>query len=161
MPDMYDKLGEMLNDALESGEIPQKIRESEEEKVAGPAEGTETTGSSSDFFINSQNPAENTKKSAKKASKAAFATGEVIKLHKYTYNMQFPPLIQKALNTLDIVYPFTQKDISKQYHKLLKENHPDTQNTIQNSKVVQNIRQYSINEIQDSYKTLCDFFGIE
>jgi DnaJ-class molecular chaperone len=75
--------------------------------------------------------------------------------------MQFPPHIQKALTTLDIVYPFTQKDIKKQYHKLLKENHPDRQNTIQSSKNVQNIRHYTVDEITDSYKILCDFFGIK
>ena len=75
--------------------------------------------------------------------------------------MQFPPHIQKALGTLDIAYPFKQKDISKQYHRLLKENHPDTQKTIQSSEDVQNNRQKSIDEIRQSYQILCDFFGIK
>ena len=159
MPDMYDKLGEMLNEALESGKIPQdKKHESEEESVVEPVE---TTGSSSDFIKNTQKSTENNKKSAKNDSKTAFATGEVIKLHKYTYNMQFPPHIQKALSTLDIAYPFRQKDISKQYHKLLKQNHPDTQNTIHSSQNVQNNRQITIDEIVESYKILCEFFGIK
>ena len=120
-----------------------------------------TTDSSSDFIKNTQKSAENNKKSAKNDSKTAFVTGQVIKLHKYTYNMQFPPHIQKALSTLDIAYPFTVKDIKKQYHKLLKENHPDTQNTIQTSQDVENNRQKSIDEITEAYKILCDSFGIK
>ena len=159
MPDMYDKLGDMLNDVLESGEIPQDNKhELEEESVVEPVE---TTGSSSDFIKNTQKSTENNKKSAKKDSKKAFATGQVIKLHKYTYNMQFPPYIQKALDTLDIAYPFTAKDIKKQYHKLLKENHPDTVNTIQVTQSVENNRQKSIDEITEAYKILCNFFGIK
>ena len=159
MPDMYDKLGEMLNEALESGKIPQDNKhESEEESVVEPVE---TTDSSSDFIKNTQKSAENNKKSAKNDSKTAFATGQVIKLHKYTYNMQFPPHIQKALSTLDIAYPFSVKDITKQYHKLLKENHPDTKKTIQTSQDVENIRQKSIDEITDAYKLLCTFFNVK
>ena len=155
---MYDKLGEMLNEVLESGEIPKNTTKAEEEPLVEPVE---TTGFSSAFFNTSQKSTENTKKSVKNTSKTAFATGQVIKMHKYTYNMQFPLHVQKALTTLDIAYPFTQKDISRQYHKLLKQNHPDTQNTIQASQVVQNIRQHTIDEITEAYKILCDFFGVK
>ena len=166
MPDMYDKLGDMLNDVLESGKIPQNDRDKQ----------SEDTSESGHFLFNkekkinennkktsskSQNSAENDNKSSKNASKTAFSTGEIIKLHNYTYNMQLPPHIQKALSTLDIAYPFTQKDIQKQYHKLLKENHPDTKNTIQLSQDVKNIRQTTVDEIKESYKILCDFFCIQ
>ena len=154
MPDMYDKLGEMLNEALESGKIPQN----EKNDQVTSDEKFEESGHFS--FKESEKSTENNKKSAKKDSKKAFATGEVIKLHKYTYNMQFPPHIQLALGTLDIAYPFRQKDIKKQYHKLLKENHPDTQNTIQTAQDVVNNRQITIDTLTDSYKILCDFFGI-
>ena len=75
--------------------------------------------------------------------------------------MQFPSYIQKALGTLDIAYPFTQKDITKQYHKLLKQNHPDTKIAIQHSQGVQNNRQLTIYDIKNSYQILCDFFGIQ
>ena len=155
---MYDKLGEMLNEALESGKIPENTTKTEEEEVVEPVE---TTGFSSVFFNNSQKSTENTKKSPKKASKKSFTTGEVIKLHKYTYNMQYPPYVQKALGTLDIAYSFKPSDIKKQYHKLLKENHPDTQKTIQTSQSVENNRQKTIDEITVAYKILCDFFGIQ
>jgi len=158
MPDMYDKLGEMLNDVLESGEIPH----SEKQNINDQDTESEKAADSGHFsFKNDEKPVENDKKSAKIAQKKAIPTGEVIKLHKYTYNMQFPPYIQKALGTLDIAYPFRQKDISKQYHKLLKQTHPDTQNTIHSSQDVQISRQITIDEIIESYKILCDFFGIK
>ena len=158
MPDMYDKLGEMLNEVLESGEIPHN----EQENINDQDTESEKAADSGHFsFKNDEKPVENDKKSAKIARKKVIPTGEVIKLHKYTYNMQFPPHIQKALGTLDIAYPFRQKDISKQYHKLLKQNHPDMQNTIHKSQDVQNSRQITIDEIVESYKILCQFFGIK
>ena len=157
MPDMYDKLGEMLNEVLESGKIPHN----EQENINDQDTESEKAADSGHFsFKNDEKSVENDKKSAKIARKKVIPTGEVIKLHKYTYNMQFPLHIQKALGTLDIAYPFRQKDISKQYHKLLKQNHPDTQNTIHSSQSVQNNRQITIDEIVESYKILCEFFGI-
>ncbi len=158
MPDMYDKLGEMLNEVLESGKIPH----SEQQNINDQdTENIKVADSGHFSFKNDEKTVENDRKSAKKASKKDISTGEVIKLHKYTYNMQFPPHIQKALGTLDIAYPFTQKDITKQYHKLLKQNHPDTKITIQHSQDVQNYRQLTIDDIKNSYQILCDFFGIQ
>ena len=162
MPDMYDKLGEMLNDVLESGEIP---KENQNDQVTSD-EKIEESGHFS--FNKSEKSTVNNNKSAKKTTighceteSRSNPTGEVIKLHKYTYNMQFPPYIQKALGTLDIVYPFTHKDITKQYHKLLKQNHPDTKTTIQYSQDVQNNRQLTIDDIKNSYQILRNFFGIK
>ena len=145
---MYDKLGEMLNEALESGKIPQNEHKPDPEEPVVECEQSEhiETNSDSGFIFK---------------KKKQIPTGEVIKLHKYTYNMQYPPYIQKALTTLDVAYPSVEKDISKQYHKLLKQYHPDTQNTIQHSQDVQNIRQKTIDEITEAYKILCDFFGIK
>lgn len=168
MPDMYDKLGEMLNEVLESGEIPH----SEQQNNDQDTESEKPADSGHFSFKNDENPVENDKKSADDCVNGVFdrlnhrsrkqiPTGEVIKLHKYTYNMQFPPYIQKALSTLDIAYPFRQKDISRQYHKLLKQNHPDTQNTIHSSQDVQNNSQITVDEIIESYKILCEFFGIK
>ena len=170
MPDMYDKLGDMLNDVLESGKIPaDNHSEVEAENRSKPIENQndqsipDDKSEESGHFSFNQNKKTtvNNRKSAKKDSKNAFATGEVIKMHKYTYNMQLPLHIQQALTTLDIVYPFTVKDIKKQYHKLLKENHPDTKKTIQTSQNVENNRQKRIDEITEAYKILCDFFGIK
>ena len=158
MADMYDKLGDMLNEALESGRIPQ----TEKNDQIDSHENAEETGHFS--FKESQKTTVNNKTRSEKAQKdkkSAIPTGQVIKLHKYTYNMQFPPHIQKALGTLDIVYPFRQKDITKQYHKLLKENHPDTKKTIQTPQNVENNRQKTIDDITEAYKILCTFFSIK
>ena len=170
MPDMYDKLGDMLNDVLESGKIPadnhskveaenrnKPIENQNDQSI--PDDKSEESGHFS--FNQNKKTTVNNKKSSKKDSKNAFATGEVIKLHKYTYNMQFPPHIQKALTTLDIVYPFVILDIKKQYRKLLKENHPDTKKTIQTSQSVENNRQVAVGEITEAYKILCSFFCIK
>lgn len=158
---MYDKLGEMLNEALESGKIPQnekndQVTSDEKFEESGHFSFKESQKSSE----NPNNSGKNTKNRHCETKGRSNPTGEVIKLHKYTYNMQFPPHIQLALGTLDIAYSFTAKDIKKQYHKLLKENHPDTQSTIQTSQGVENNRQITIDTLTDSYKILCDFFGI-
>ena len=156
MPDMYDKLGEMLNEALESGKIPNPQTNNDQDQAS------EKESNSGHFdFKKPENSEKKAEKPLKSEKKEQIPTGEVIKLHKYTYNMQYPPRIQKAITTLDIVYPFTQKDISKQYHKLLKKYHPDTQSTIQTSQSVQNIRQKTIDEITEAYKILCEFFSIK
>ena len=156
MPDMYDKLGEMLNEALESGKIPQNKTTKTESEDSGPVHCQRDEAS--DSSISNRNSRKKTLKSEKKQQ---IPTGEVIKLHKYTYNMQFPPQIQNALTTLDMVYSFTQKDITAAYHNKLKEIHPDTQNTIQTSQTVQNIRQITVDDIRNSYQLLCNFFGIK
>lgn len=183
MPDMYDKLGEMLNEALESGKIPtdhhceteasrhceaegrSKLKENQNDQVTSDKKIKESghfsfknTGKST---VNNKKSAEKLNNSHYKAEDRSNPTGQVIKLHKYTYNMQLPPHIQKALSTLDIAYPFTQKDITKQYHKLLKQYHPDTQSTIQSSQDVENNRHKTIDEITEAYKNLCIFFGIK
>lgn len=136
MSEYFERLGKLLNDALEKGEIPQEKKEIPE--------------NNKDFFYKKEKKCKNFSK------KEHIEVGEVIKLHKYTENIQFPDKIQKALNTLDIAYPFTIKDITKQYHKLIKENHPDTRNTIQFSKDVLKSRQ--INDIQDAFNTLKSYF---
>ena len=170
MPDMYDKLGNMLNDVLESGKIPvdnhsevetenrNKTIENQNDQSI-PDDKSEKSGHFS--FNQNKETIVNNKKSSKKYSKNAFATGEVIKLHKYAYNMQFPLYIQQALTTLDIAYPFAILDIKKQYRKLLKENHPDTKKTIQTSQNVKNNRQVAVGEITEAYKILCTFFSIK
>ena len=185
MPDMYDKLGEMLNEALESGEIPQNSH-CEDDKT-DYCEGEpllhcedmdcfDAEASRNEELKKSNKPTENhnyyreenlrhckaeTLRHCEAEGRSNPPTGEVIKLHKYAYNMQFPPIIQQALTTLDIAYPFTSKDIKKQYRKLLKEIHPDTKNTIQNSQDVENYRQKTVDEITEAYKILCQFFSIK
>lgn len=100
------------------------------------------------------NTGSNTAKRIKIPKNEQKATGEVIKMHKYTQIMHITPEIQQALTTLDIVYPFTTIQLKRQYHKLLKQHHPDSKTTIQNSNTVNNFRQYSIDDIKQAYDLL-------
>ncbi len=176
---MYDKLGEMLNDALKSGEIPQNNKNQnndrdiscEKAENSGHFNLTESEKKLSDEIIKQKNNSESDKNNEKsdekqninksKNEKKHILTGQIIKMYKYTDNMHFPPLVQKSLDTLDIAYPFTIKSIQKQYRKLLKETHPDTKNTIQNSDNVYNFRHKTIDDIKEAYALLKDYFCIK
>ena len=160
MPDMYDKLGELLNEALESGKIPQNhtakaddITKDRETSKQNSDKNEEVCDKSGLFSFKTH---KNTLKIPQKEKKA---TGEVIKLHKYATFMQFPPQIQQALHILDIAYPVTLDKIKRQYHKKLKEFHPDTKNAIQNHQNVQNNRQYTIDELISCYNLLSTYFN--
>lgn len=137
MSEYFERLGKLLSKTLETGEIPQEKEEIPENNIK--------------FSYKKE------KKRKEFPKKEQIPVGEVIKLHKYTKNMQFPAEILKALSTLDIAYPFTTKDITKQYHKLLKENHPDTKITTQTSENVLKNRQ--INDIQSAYLLLKSYFS--
>lgn len=132
---IYDKLGDLLNDALEKGEIPKEKPRKDKSQV---------------FFNGNEIP--------KQVQNDEFTN----KMHKYTENMYIPPHIQQALSTLDIVYPTNWNQIKKQYRKLLKQYHPDTKNiknTIQNSQNVQNFRHLTVQDIQNAYEILDSYFN--
>lgn len=174
MSDMYSKLGDLLNEALENGEIPQKkadktvsgtnntydfCRKNEQSIKIDEKVDKENTGTD---HIQTEQSEENTKKLFRKISfftqKSHISRGEIIKMHKYTQNMHITPEILQALSTLDIAYPVNWNIIKKQYHKLLKKYHPDTKNTIQSSKIVQN-SEHSIEEIKNAYNTLKEMYN--
>lgn len=154
MSDMYDKLGELLNEALESGKIPNN-------KNQGVVEPVETTSFFNEKVVSTSSTTANsdskTTKRIKIPKKEKKATGEVIKMHKYAVNMYITPEIQKALTTLDIVYPYTLPQLKRQYYKLLKQCHPDSKITIQTSNTVLNNRQYTVDEIKQSYELLTEW----
>ncbi|MCR4735581.1 MAG: hypothetical protein K5829_11315 [Treponema sp.] len=148
MAEMYDKLGEMLNDALKNGEIPQFKREDREF-----SEKEEDSG----LFLSKEdiNPSENNPEEAQKDSKNGKSRE---KLYKYTDFMHFPLNIRNILGTLDIAHPFLWSQLKKDLLKNIKIQHPDTKNTIQNSKSVYNFRQIKIEELITYYKELDAFF---
>lgn len=163
MPDMYDKLGDLLNDALESGKIPKKDQNNVDS-------GLFSSKNHKADIKQKPETAENTKTNGKYRAKIPEEeqkpTAQVIKMHNYATFIQFPLYIQKALATLDIVYPFTADKLKKQYHQLLKEIHPDTKNTIQSKEDVLNNRQYTqnkttIDDIKAAYNSICSYFNIK
>lgn len=164
MPDMYEKLGDLLNEALESGSIKQeKSASAEKIQDRDTSNSDESNIQNCDksglfYYQNSTFPGKKRKIILKVPQNNKKLQAEIINMYKYTKIMHITPEIQKALTTLDIAYPCTWNDIKHRYKTLLKENHPDTQNTTQNSKCVLNNRQLTIDEIRYNYKILENFF---
>ena len=154
---MYDKLGDLLNDVLESGRIPEaKQEDKQDNNVKNDRNSSNIQKDDSGHFSFNQN---NVKNNVKIPKKEENQTAEVIRMHKYTKIMHIPPEIQQALTTLDIAYPYNTIQLNKQYHKILKLHHPDKKNTIQNSDNVKNIRQLTIDEIKAAYYTLIEYLN--
>lgn len=181
MPDMYDKLGDLLNEALDSGYIPQENKEKKEDWKQEDLDSRKSKSFDSSLFSfnffenqvkneknkveidnnNQKNQPKSEKIKAKFLKKEQISNAQVIKMHNYTNFMQFPPYIQKALTTLDIAYPVNKEIIKQKYRFLLKKNHPDTKTTIQISDNVYFSRHLSIDQIKEAYKILCTYFEIE
>ena len=181
MPDMYDKLGDLLNEALDSGYIPQENKEKKEDWKQEDLDSRKSKSFDSGLFSfnffenqvkneknkveidnnNQKNQPKSEKIKVKILKKEQISNAQVIKMHNYTNSMQFPPYIQKALTTLDIAYPINKELIKQKYRFLLKKNHPDTKTTIQTSDNVNFSRHLSIDQIKEAYKTLCSYVEIE
>ena len=141
MPEMYDKLGELLSERLETGEIKKKNNINTEKDEGN--DGIKDKTQAKNHYTNQK---------------------DTQNMHKYTENMQFSSQIINALHALDIAYPFDKSDIKKQYRKLLKKYHPDTsniRNTIQDTEIVDKLRQLQLEKLQKAYKILKDYFEIE
>lgn len=149
---MYDKLGELLNEALNSGQIPQF----ETNNINNP-ENTD--------LLNSQETNNFVKKSAKasenyntKQNLASNPEKTDEKLYKYADFMQFPYNTRQILSTLHIAYPFSWNLLKQKLLQDIKFSHPDTKNTIQNSKGVQNFKHLDVNTLISYYRELDGFF---
>ncbi len=159
MPDMYDKLGDLLNEALESGKINNESS-AEAENIQDRDTSSENCDKSGLFYFNHTTFSGTKRKKVVKIQKNEHKqTAEIIKMHKYTKIMHIPPGVQHALTILDIAYPYTWQNIKRKYRLLLKENHPDIKNTIQTSKDVLNNRQLSIDEIKISFEILRKYYN--
>ena len=152
MPDMYDKLGDLLNEALESGSILEQKSAKTDFNLQDRDTSDKNRDKSGLFYL---------KKEKITSKKEEIATGQVVKMYKYAKNIQFPPEIQNALTTLDIVYLNNFQQIKKQYRKLLKIYHPDSKNTIQNTQNVHFYKQYTIDDIKSAYNLLSTYFNIK
>ena len=162
MSDYYSKLGNILNEALENGQIP-KNEEKTQKKTPETQEFLEKDKKATELNTENLKYADKDEKIRKKLKKEEIPTGEVIKVHKYTNLMHIPQEISQILTTLDIAYPYTWKKITKRYHELLKKLHPDSagknKNTIHDSTDVDNLRHLTINQLQDIYKILDRYFN--
>lgn len=162
MSDYYSKLGNILSEALENGQIP-KNEEKNQKKASETQEFLEKDKKAPELNTENLKYVDKDEKIRKKLKKEEIPTGEVIKMHKYTNLMHIPQEILQILTTLDIAYPYTWKKITKRYYELLKKLHPDSagknKNTIHNFTDVDNFRHLTINQLQDMYKILDRYFN--
>jgi len=178
MAEIYENLGKLLKDALENGEIERKSTSIDEEMskeavtTKGEANAVKEKSEKDDKTLNNTEKTENNsqinkklyEKIINKAKKSSQSTGKVYKMYKYTENMQFPEEISVALSTLDIAYPFTKEALNKAYRKAVKKYHPDkieSKNTIQNTELVEKLRQKQFLKLQEAYELLKNYFKIE
>lgn len=132
MPSQYDKLGEMLKDALENGAIPQKRTKKKSEKSAGSGYSEE---SSSVFpkTPSTQNGADLTE--------CVYVSGS--------------PDIMHAYDILELENG-TPPDVTKNsYRRLLKKYHPDNIAKFEN---MQKTAAKKTGEIVKAYKILEEWF---
>lgn len=162
MSDMWDKLGDLLNDALKSDNLT--IKNIEKDQNSSKMDVFDEN--SGLFFDKKSQNNQNTEKKSKKLEEKIRnilqsdneSIGEVIKdsnnykMHKYTKLMHIPCIVSKSLYTLDIVCinNLTVKKLRQQYHILLKENHPDT------SRVNEKLK--SPEELKKAYEIVKSYF---
>lgn len=146
MPDsIYDKLGDLLNEVLESGEIPNNsdISEEKNERCEPIYQTKDNVWKESSTSFNFNN--------FDFTNKQKIETGKIYKVNNYNYIPEYPENIKQSLRKLEITY-FTEinkSSIKKAYRKILKKNHPDLQNQINENKT---------REIIQAYEELMNYF---
>lgn len=131
MPDLYEKLGDLLNDVLESGKIPEENIISEAQKVDRKTENQSQTDSTGPFSFNQTTSSKTTysnTNSTKSNTSQNIATGSIIRNYNYEQQIVYPPEIVNAAGFLGLNFPFTKEELRIKYHNLLKQNHPDKEN---------------------------------
>ena len=146
MPDYHEKLGELLSETLETGKVPETAEESpvQKEEIPQQKEKEDLQARINISFI--------------KSKKKTTHTGEIIKQEDYSENKKFIEPVTSAMSTLEISYPFTERELKTKYHTLLKKYHPDsTKTNIQDTKILYKLRQLQTEKINEAYKLLLDF----
>lgn len=164
MSNLYEKLGNLLNETLEHSEKINSLEnitnnssnQIRKDKIEdNPNEKDNNSEKKSDNIRFSNFQKDLNLKSTFFSEKEPEINGEVIKLYNYTENMQFSPEITNALSTLDIAYPFSEEELKVKYRKMLLKYHPDNiETTIQDTKIVYKLRQLQTEKIISSYKIL-------
>lgn len=151
MSDYFEKLGNLLNDVLETGELPS-------ENTADTSTAEDVTNAT--FKNNTQDSKQSESFKTEKNRKRIFtfnrkktSNAQIIRNNQYTINQQLTAEIQSAFNLLGLIFPCTWKQVNKQYHFLLKEIHPDTKKSEHQNTDTQ------INDLQQAYNLLKQFYG--
>ncbi|HAH61201.1 MAG TPA: hypothetical protein DCL73_03805 [Treponema sp.] len=140
MGSMYDRLGDLLSSALESGEIPRKkspgtSEHSSEEKQSAPVQN-----------------AGKIKAARILSAKKKIRKGEVV--HAYRTQVSLPDSVVRAYTVLGIKTDATEEQIKNAYRTKLKIFHPDSNSS---NETVQKIARRKTAEIIEAYKILTDW----
>jgi len=156
---MFDRLGEMISEVLESGVISEGSREDESEPhgfssfdacTDGPHDQTVRKGRSA--------PGQDTEPAGRHRiripkKKNTVRTGEIIRgTHRQTEAL--PPEVENAFSLLHAVPEMTAEDIKRRYREELKKFHPDTGSTANSDGFARRRTDIIIN----SYKILMDWY---
>lgn len=165
---MYEKLGDLLKDALENptprhSEFNEESRNTTPPRHEQPSEETrnsnsprhdqnivESTTYTSNRHSESNEESRNTHRVKFLFLHNKLPTGQVIKEKDYKETPKVPQEVINALFTLQVTAPVTWPKIKSQYRKLLKETHPDTGTQQQN---------ISIDKIKEAFEVIKKFYG--
>lgn len=164
MPTMYEKLGELLSESLEKGEVLQFTEEDKftEEKFSiyennileknnNVSEQQKTENRNADSKDNideaSEKLRQNLKKKAKRTSGLKNGKGIVYK--------KLSPELERAFRTLDISVSADIEDVKKAYKEKLKYFHPDRH---QDNEILQKVATNKTRQIVEAYNLLMNYF---
>lgn len=162
MPDFYDKLGELLKESLKSGNF---FKENENIQDTNTLNTYPKDKINQNIKINTyksydqQTNQQKTVNREKVIKNKEQSRGQVIKMYKYTKNMHIPKEIQDAFSVFNLDFTTDKIIIRKRYHQLLKQCHPDTKNTIQDSNNVYNNRQLTPQDITFYYNLILKYLN--
>lgn len=150
---MYEKLGDLLKDALDNP-TPRQDQSNEESRNTTPPRHNQPTKESTNphsvCHSESNEESRNTHRVKFLFLHNKIPTGQVIKEKDYKEKPKVPQEVINALYTLKVTSPVTWLKIKSQYRKLLKETHPDTGNVQQN---------ISIDKIKEAFEVIKKFYG--
>lgn len=161
---MYEKLGELLSESLEKGEILQFTEEdkfTEEkfsiyennilEKNINLSEQQKTENRNADSKDNIDEASEKLRQNLKKKEKRTSG----LKNGKGIVYKKLSPELERAFRTLDISVSADIEDVKKAYKEKLKYFHPDRH---QDNEILQKVATNKTRQIVEAYNLLMNYF---
>ena len=138
MPTMYDRLGDLLNETLEAGEV-KFIRIDKNGKIS-EADAKESNEKNDDRSTKEENKSDNNHKLKKE----------------YVIYKKITPEIERCYRLLDVSISANLDDIKKAYKEKIKYYHPDRH---ADNPVLLKVSTDKTRQIVEAYKMLVEFIG--
>lgn len=148
MATMYDRLGELLNETLENGEI-KYIRIDEKGNIDQENEFEQSNDKKDEPQVDTT-----TKQTEQKADKLNEKATDSPK-HRYIYK-KLTPEIERCYHLLDITVSATKEDIKKAYKEKIKYYHPDRH---VDNPILQKVATDKTRQIVEAYKMINEFLN--